>query len=945
MSDPPFLMKNRYIVGIDLGTTNSAVGYVDLHDAAPGAIRILTFGIPQLVSQGWLADRPALPSFLYLPAEHELAAGALSLPWDRERRYAVGVYARDQGPNCPGRLVSSAKSWLCHGGVDRDAPILPWEAGDDVAKVSPVTASARYLQHMREAWDHVMPAPLAEQKVVLTVPASFDEVAREFTVRAAREAGLSEVVLLDEPLAAFYAWLSGHEQDWQGHLAPGEVLLVCDVGGGTTDFSLIACDEADGSPRLERIAVGDHLLLGGDNMDLALAHMAERSIGRELDARRWRSMVHQCRKAKEDLLGEDAPREAVVRIAGLGRSVVGGTLVGRISRDEALSAILEGFFPGGGAASASPASGSLPAQRESGLPYEQDTAVTRHLFRFISRHGTDRMPGAVLFNGGALLPRVLRDRILDAVSTWSGRQVRELESVSLDLAVSVGAAYSGLVREGLGLRVGGGSARSYYIGLGTEEGAAGRTAQAVCLVERGTEEGEDVEIVQPFQVRANRPVRFSLYSSTTRKGDRSGEVVDVDKDFVALPPVQTVLRYGKKDLDRTIPVRVGAQVTPIGTLEFYCESRESPHRWRLQFQLRGTGKEGPAPASGVEGVRVAPIAAQEKGAEGLSERDRLALEEAVKAVRLCFGRTEAGDTISPGELAGRIASVMGMEKELWSVPVIRAIADVCLEVRAGRALSREHEERWFNLAGFCLRPGTGEAMDPWRIKKVWPLFFEGLFFPREVSVRLQWWIFWRRITAGLGSGQQAQFYGTIAPVLVPAAASRGRKRAKARPPRVTPEERRQMFLFAAGLERLDVPAKIDLGRAIIAELGRDHTWPGWLWSLSRIAAREPLYGPANKTVPPGEAGEWLKALMGMRLLAGRGTAEACLAMARLTGDRTRDLAPAVRNDLFRWLSNRGSRISDLTPLVQVVPVERDERESAFGEALPEGLLILREGSA
>jgi len=934
-------MESRYIVGIDLGTTNSALGYVDLHDASPGSIRVLTFDIPQLVGHGRVAARPTLPSFLYLPGDYDLQGGVTALPWNQERDYAVGVFARDQGGLVPGRLVSSAKSWLCHGGVDREAPILPWGAGTEVNKVSPIAASSRYLQHLKEAWDHTMPEPLDRQVIVLTVPASFDEVARELTVQAAREAGLGAVTLLEEPLAAFYAWLSHHENDWNTSLEEGDLLLVCDVGGGTTDFTLVACEAGPDGPRLERVAVGDHLLLGGDNMDLTLAAIAEKGLGVELDPARWQVLYHQCRMAKETLLEDPGPAETGIRLAGRGRSLVAGTLLTVLRRDEVREALLEGFFPGLTLDQCVSAAAGDPGLREMGLPYVDDPAVTRHLARFLARQGGGRLPSAVLFNGGALKPKVVRERLAETLSAWRREPISVLESDSLDLAISWGAAYYGLVRRGLGLRVGGGMARSYFLGVEVEE-SAGETPRAVCLVERGTEEGREVEISRTFKVRTNRPVKFSLYSSTTRKGDRVGDLVPADSaELIRLPRLQTVLHYGKRGRDVSIPVRVGAKVTAIGTLELFCESQESPHRWRLQFQLRDSeAMKPPAPAEQVEGIRVAPGSGGDASGEdrGVSDEDREALHAAVREINRCFLSGQDEEALLPAHLPGRLTECMGMEKELWSLPLLRGLADALLEARNGRGRSPQHEARWYNLTGFCMRPGFGEVMDPWRIKKIWPLYFEGLAYARESEPRLQWWIFWRRAAGGLSSGQQDQIFSAISTVLVPSQ-QKGRRRSKVRPLKVSEEERREMWLFAANLERLDTARKIDLGRVLLDGLVRAKTWGGHLWTLSRIGARQPLYGPANKVVPPGEVARWLDALKKQDWPQRKKLIDAVVGMSRLTGDRSRDLQGNFRQEIRTWLQVLGAREDQIGPLDSVVALAGRERDQVYGESLPEGLVL------
>src|SRR5213078_3417658 len=456
-------MAARFIVGIDLGTTNTACAFVDT--AAGRALRV--FEVPQLVAPGEVGARPTLPSFLYLAGAHELPAGSLDPPWTAGRAWCVGLFAREQGARVPGRLVASSKSWLCHAAVDRTAAILPWGAGDEVPKVSPVEASARTLTHLREAWDASFPAPLAEQDVILTVPASFDEVARELTLAAARAAGLPEVVMLEEPQAAFYAWLAANERDWRARVAAHPLVLVVDVGGGTTDLSLIAARASRGELGLERVAVGEHLLLGGDNIDLALAREVEARLlakGGQLDTQRFYGLVSQCRAAKERLLADPTLGEVRLSVPGRGGAVIGGALAAALARAEVEATVLDRFFPRV-EADARPRPGRAP--REWGLPFAEEPEITRHLAEFLARQRVAAgqadlplaRPDALLFNGGALEPEAVRARLCDVIASWhGGRRPAVLEGESLQLAVARGAAYFGLARRGLGVRIGGGAA-------------------------------------------------------------------------------------------------------------------------------------------------------------------------------------------------------------------------------------------------------------------------------------------------------------------------------------------------------------------------------------------------------------------------------------------------------------------------------------------------------
>jgi len=585
-------VTTRYIVGIDLGTTNSALACIDTSagDKAP----IAPFPISQVVAPGQVAARATLPSYLYLPAPTD-AAAQLAMPWDHTPASVAGEHARARGAEVPSRLVSSAKSWLCHPIADRTAAILPWGAGDDVAKLSPVAASARYLAHLRAAWNAAHPdAPLEDQDVLLTVPASFDAVARELTVEAARHAGLPKVTLLEEPQAAFYSWLAASGDRWRTALTVGDVVLVCDIGGGTTDFSLIAVADKSGDLSLERIAVGDHILLGGDNMDLALAYGLSAKLaqkGQKLDAWQQRSLTLACRAAKEQLLGDTALARAPVAILGRGSKVIGGTIKTELDRADVESALVDGFFPAC-APTDRPERGRRSGFQELGLPYAADAAVTRHLAEFVGRHG--RPPTAILYNGGVMKGLPLRRRLGDVVRGWSGGALKELGGTDLDLAVAHGAAYYGLVRRGQGVRIRGGTARSYYIGIESAMPAVPGMRpplKALCVVPFGMEEGGDeAQIAQEFGLVVGAPAEFRFLGSSQRKGDRAGDVIeDWGDDIEELAPVETLLpAEGGDSAGTPVPVRLASHVTPVGTLELWCVAKEGGKRWKLEFNVRET---------------------------------------------------------------------------------------------------------------------------------------------------------------------------------------------------------------------------------------------------------------------------------------------------------------------------------------------------------------------
>lgn len=921
-------MAARFIVGIDLGTTNSAVAYVDT--AAGRGIE--SFPIAQLVGEAQVAERPTLPSFLYVGGEHDVAPGALALPWDAARGYAVGEFARLQGARVPGRLVSSAKSWLCHGGVDRGAAILPWAAPDDVPKLSPVDAAARYLQHLREAWDaRHGDAPLDAQDVMLTVPASFDEVARELTVEAAARAGLPRVTLLEEPQAAFYAWIGAHADDWEARLRPHGLALVIDVGGGTTDFSLIRIAPDGERLGLERLAVGEHILLGGDNIDVALARLLEPRLGEKLDSQRWHALTTLCRAAKETLLGAAPPQEAPIRLAGRGRAVIGGGLAATLRRDEVERLVLDGFFPLVGH-DARPRKTPRAGLQEWGLPFAAEAEMTRHLAGFLATHAAGAAPDAVLFNGGALSPTLIRDRLVAQLAAWGGGGAPAvLDSASLDLAVSRGAAYYGLVRRGLGVRIGGGSPRAFFLGLAPAADLPADAVDAICLVQRGMHEGETVEITsQTFTLLANRPASFPLFASSTRLGDQAGAIVRAPRETLTeLPPIRTVLRFGKKLAATELPVHVGASLTEIGTLDVWCRSLTTDHRWRLQFALRDA-----APASDDD----APAA--ESQVELAVSEERLAAAKDVLASVFPVAASAAGARPAASEgratsLVRELEAALDAGKDAWPLAVIRPLWDALLAGAAGRGATQAHEARWLNLCGFLLRPGFGHELDEWRVQQLWKLYSQGLRFPRAVQCRVEWWGLWKRIAGGLSRAQQQELFTQTAPWLLP----RLKSRIKEKRSLVGPQEVREYWQLLASCERLSAEAKAELGATLLPMVVKGKATDAEIWSLGRLGARAPFNGPLNCVVARGTVESWVSALLDAAWPRAGSVAFALVQLARCTGDRERDLDEGLRQRLAARLRQQphGERAARL--VTEVIPLEGQERARILDESLPVGLQI------
>lgn len=608
---------SRYSIGIDLGTTHCAVSYLDLAESKARGSEQTMLAIPQLTAVGTVEERSLLPSFLYLPNAQEFPAGSLGLPWDKKRSdVVVGEFARSHGSKVPARLVSSAKSWLCHAGVDRAAAILPWQAPPDVNRVSPIEASARYLKHMREAWDfRFKDEPMAKQEIVLTVPASFDAAARDLTMQAAREAGFSNVTLIEEPQAALYAWCEAMGESFRKQVKPGEVILVVDVGGGTTDFSLIAVTDKGGEVQLTRVAVGDHILLGGDNMDLALAYTVSQRLaaeGKKLDNWQFNALTFACRQAKEQLFNEPKLKKAPLVIPGRGSSLIGGTIKAELERDELTRVLTDGFFPRTGVTEM-PQTARRTGLAQMALPYTQDAGVTRHLAAFLTRQARALAtahdapvkvtgqafvhPTAILFNGGVLKASALKDRILEVLNDWlkhdKGEPVKELEGAELDLAVARGAAYYGWVRQGHGLRIRGGTARAYYVGIETAMPAVPGMeppVKALCVAPFGMEEGTQADVPpQEFGLVTGEPTRFRFFASSVRRDDHVGtmiEDVSGNEELEEVSPVETTLPATKGNEGKLIPVNLQAAVTELGNLEVRCLERGGSGKWKLELNVR-----------------------------------------------------------------------------------------------------------------------------------------------------------------------------------------------------------------------------------------------------------------------------------------------------------------------------------------------------------------------
>lgn len=924
----------RYIVGIDLGTTNCAVAYVD---TLSSHMPIQPWRITQLVAEGYSDAQPTLPSFCYLASQGEWPTGALTLPWAaNEQDFFVGRFAQTQGAKVPNRLVSSAKSWLCHNAANRREKILPFEFSDKASRISPVEASARYLSHIRQAWNDSYARgnselELEEQEVVLTVPASFDEVARTLTAEAARQAGFKHLTLLEEPQAAFYSWLAQHEATWHRLLPLGSTVLVCDVGGGTTDFSLIEVAGTVEQPTLQRMAVGDHLLLGGDNMDRTVAHFIEPQLfSEEPSLLQWMQLIHQARLAKEALLNGEQEQFQII-LHGTGSSVVKGSQNANLQKSELQKLLIDGFFASYSWEEASNWSKAV-GMRTMGLPYEDEPSITRHLARFLKQSCTvghmPKGPDFVLFNGGTMKSTLFQQAILQALSRWfPAKSIQVLDAYNLDLAVGRGAAYYGKVRRGMGVKIGGGMPRGYYLGLNLINPDTQKAElRALTLLPRGSEEGASYEPEHTFHLQPNTPVSFQLYTSHVRLNDHAGDIIEVSpEELQLLPPIHTALRFGSRQRQSessqtSIPVHVHAHLNAIGTLELWLKSLTTEHTWSLQFQLRN--------AAGQENS----LAVLEKRAtdelldNSLQENANLYLKDVFTA--------SSGAKLK--SLMDGLENILERPRREWSPSVLRALWEPLLQLSATRNLSWQHEERWWNLAGFLLRPGYGYPLDDFRIKEFWRLLLAELKMTsaKSIEIQIQQWICYRRIAGGLNKGQQMQ----IAQILLPQIFDKKGKiviKGKGEAYRYSEKMR-----ALASFELLEVATKVKIGNALVERILQSDGMPVDFWALSRIGARHLLYGSTANVVPAAMCANWLQKILSQK--ESIGTAEIfplLISLARKTDQREINLPRQTIEQILTHFENSDKAEELQKALNEESALSRQEQEFLFGEQLPVGLTL------
>ncbi|HQR53290.1 MAG TPA: Hsp70 family protein [Burkholderiales bacterium] len=933
----------RFAIGIDLGTTNCTLAWVDLR--AHGR-RVETLPIPQLQSLRTVLESPLLPSFFYYPTAAELEQGELD-PFsaqtaDEPLGYVIGAFAREQMTALPGRVIHSAKSWLAHAGVDREAQMLPFASEDIPAelRLSPVEASSAYLGYLKAAWDFAFARAdagnaFAVQRVVITVPASFDEGAQQLTRMAAEMAGYpSTVRLLEEPQAAFYAWLD--EQSRSAGEMPGapllaclpavaeqpQTVLVCDVGGGTTDFSLFRIApirSAADRPAIERIAVSEHLLLGGDNIDLALAHAIERMLKPDSDERltrsQWSHLVPQARALKERVLDGtgDAGEVFHVALPGAGASLFASALDVAVTRGEAQDIVLEGFFPF--CARTERPLARKSGLREIGLPFAADSAISRHLAGFLDGRDVD----AVLFAGGTLRPIALQERLLALIEAWQSRRPAHLATTDMSLAIAQGAArFASLLSDTAGSRIRGGYPHGVYLELARSTGDA--PPQLVCVLPKGAEEGSTIALAEPaFDLLVNRPVRFNAYTSNRRPIEAAGTLVTLDAAaFHALPTLQTTImlddaRFNPRTAaEQTISVRLEAQLSALGALELVLVNPETQRRWELAFNLR------------------APVGSDATAVPGKPESpgvNAAAIEAASAHCALFFGAKQSLDPRHKVKSLTRdLERILGQERHRWNVPLLRALWPAIHPGITRRGRSLEHENAWLYLAGYALRPGYGTDLDHWRVLQLWECFTLGLAHPKEKSAQSNWWMMWRRAAGGIPAEEQEKLFAAA-----------------------LPQFRRSVADFVEGtrllgsLERVEQSRKAELAQWLLdlVRRGKATNQPHVFWALARLLGRVPLYTSAEAVVPPPvvedcfanfESLDWSDpALQPL----GPVFAAAC----RRTNERLLDIDDALRPRVVGKLKQARAKNELILGVHEYREVSAADRNELFGEQLPAGLRL------
>ena len=951
------MLESRYIIGIDLGTTSCALSYLDTLDLQKG-VRVLT--IPQWDRDGALKSSENLPSFCYLPPKSAYKKGEFKLPFVSYRSEeevddkVLGSYARRQMSLTPDRVIHAAKSWLCPRGVDSHECILPWHSDTLIGeqRLSPIEVSSLYLKHLKDVWNEEMASHeeaylLKNQRVIITVPASFDEVASQYTLAAARMAGYStdHLSLLEEPQAAFYHWqqtLSPQSANFKACIESSsqkakeiifaselgkKKILICDIGGGTTDFSLLELDGHGEPLEVSRIAVSDHILLGGDNIDLKIAHFLEEKLRKEnkiksLHSHQWAALVAEARDLKERSLEDNSQvsdDELHISIVGTGSSLFGGGASTSVKPSEIQKLVCQGFFPS--CQRDSQAQEKRSGLKEWGLPYAKDSAITRHLAGFLSGRSID----AVLFTGGTLVPSYLQELLRNQIAEWQKKAPIVLNNDSMHLAVAKGAAWYGASLHFKHGRIKSGYPRNLFVEVSL---GPNKPHKIMSVLPKGFIGGEKLRLEkQDVKVVLGQPVSFQMYCSLQSDSIPVGTLVSKTDipDLKRMPPLQTKLELPGKTKRKSrdpelLAVNLELGLSETGLLAIDCVAKENSsnmpsQKWRLSFNVQESAIKNNS--RGLEEQ-------QNSASPGFHASDAyLLVQDKILEV---YGKAKPGAVkINPNKLSREIESTIGLSRDSWNLELLRGIWETLREGETRRGRSETHETTWLNLAGYCLRPGYGDTLDNFRMKEVWHAFERGMAFPKGKQVQAQWWILWRRVSGGLDKGKQEKLFAKIAPLL---------RKGTANP---------EMYMLAGSLELISVNKKIQLGSALIKQIKarKPEYLSQKIWALGRIASRIPLYGGPENIVRPHFVQAWIDELADLDFSKDQyqGLLHFFVQSGRLVDDRELDLSEEYRDKLLSLILRFDQGVNYRDQLLTVKPLDLAGKNRLFGESLPAGFMI------
>ena len=906
---------SRFIIGIDLGTTNIAVTFVDLNSENK---TISLFKIPQIIAPGEIEDLELFPSFCFFPDIKLNKAEMMNPSWNSKSSYTVGSYARDYGATIPNRFISSAKSWLCHSGVERKEKILPW--GGNLAEVmhSPLEITSFYLDYIKKAWNHKYahlkdsfgnPCLFEEQNIVITIPASFDETARELTIEAARLAGCKQINLLEEPLAAFYSWLDLNSDSWQEQIAKDERVLVIDIGGGTSDFSIIELNE---NGALERTAAGNHLLLGGDNIDIAIAKKIEEKWNTELPHGDWLTLCQKTRQAKELLLNNLTLKSADITLLSQGSSLIGNLRKHTLERSELEELLIEGFFPM--IEQNAPSPQKKRGIQKMGLPYETDPSIPAHLLQFLKyaqsisarslKEGDALFPDKVLFNGGTMIPEILRKRIISSIQNWfNGRELIELSSRDLSLAVAYGASYYGRTKSHGGVKVKTAATKSYYLKVAQAD--KDDSAKILCIMPRGSDENKKIHTPGSFTIETNRTVHFPLFSSATRIGDREGTFLDESEDISFVSSLFSMLRYGKHE-KVSLDAGITSELTESGVLRIELESKKTTHKWPLKFDVRLITDDE---------LTALP--------ENIITFDNEIVNRS-KSFLTNYFLSSKTQNIS---IFKELESITSVPKDEWPIHFLRSLSDTLMEIDYKTLILADSEAKWLNICGFALRPGFGDPEDEIRLRKAWQLWASGLNNPNDPQTASEWWVFWRRIISGLKSGHQLSIYQEVSKNLFPKGIYQQRIKLGEQP-------KAEMFRCLGSLELLGEKQKKLVGNILIERAKKLE--PYEFWVLARIGARKLFHAPSNNTIASQTVESWVLDLLEDKVQS-IDKFFAISRMASLTPDRASNISGETLAKAIKFLKDSKAPAHWIKHLETVTEDNQQERSKLLGDSVPLGI--------